>query len=288
MTEDPDLFEHRADGCFIDGYQQLWQSESVLEKIPFLQPNNGAPVIDRILLVNGIMTEIELHFSDMQALANTGAEVIGIHNSTRGLWRDLKQCVYDLMNKGDNAAANTTKEVIRSTLETRKDLHLVGHSQGAIIISRALRNIVTELKESGIPRQKIPDMLSHLKIETYGGGAAYFTDGPQYVHVDNWLDPIPFHMGVGASSQLFNQRASPGKGAVQYTFFQLNNPWKRDLTLPPQKRSQQIARFVDYMIHGPQDIYFPQRKSFAAMRSGEYSGKQIGFLRLHTEKKSNH
>ena len=91
--------------------------------------------------------------------------------------------------------------------------------------------------------------------------------------------------GLGMSSRLLNQNSHPGRGAVQYTFFQLNNPWKGEARKIRAKKSarkaEELARFVDYMIHGPQDIYFPQRKSFAAMRAGEYSSTEKSFIQKH-------
>lgn len=266
----PVVLEQEADGKLVDAIRNTWDSTTSLSKLRFLQPDNGAPVKDRVVLVNGIMTDLKLHYEDMQALANTGAEVIGVHNGTYGIGRDLKECIYDLMNKGHNPAVETVKDLIRSAVDNGEELHLVGHSQGAIIISRALRNIVAEHKAAGESPVEIEKALSNIKVETYGGGAAYYVDGPQYVHLDNWLDPVPFHLGVGFASKIWQPGGSTGKGAVQHTFSEVKSPFKRERGDDALAKTEKLARYVDYSVHGPQDIYFPRRKSFDEMRQGVF------------------
>ena len=58
--------------------------------IPPVRPSNGQPGNETILYVNGISTDKAGQLGNMQSIANaTGANVIGIHNSTQGALKDL-------------------------------------------------------------------------------------------------------------------------------------------------------------------------------------------------------
>ncbi len=275
------ISESDADGKLLDRSCQTHSFSGSLKNFPFLQPDNGRPVLESLIFINGILTDVKLHFQDMQALANTGAEVLGLHNGTFGLMRDLRECIDDLKNRGENPAVRAAQQLIQSAISSCDPLHLIGHSQGAIIISRALSNAIINLKAQGVTISALEEGLSHINIETYGGGAAFYPDGPNYVHVDNWLDPVPFNLGVGFGSRLLSPKSNPGRGAVQYTFFRMNSPLKRLPGLSAADKKLQLARYIDYIVHGPQDIYFPVRNSFAEMRSGNFRKLKKGFTLVH-------
>lgn len=216
------------------------------------------------MLINGIMTDLKLHANDMQALANTGVNVVGIRNATRGMVMDLWQCIKDKLNLGTNPSVTTAANTIYDTLQAKGSLHLIGHSHGALILSRALLDVRNRLiLEDGLTPQQAEETLSRVKIETYGGSANRFIDGPQYTHYVNKYDAVPMLTGVGMD--WLNPFGRVGKGAVMKVFNEVgvvqNMPGIRPEGLTIMRGlSNFFARFVDRTTHGVQDLYFKKRE----------------------------
>ena len=177
-----------------------------------VQPDNGKIPDETVYLVNGIMTDVTLHQSDMQSLANTGKEVIGIHNATSGMVYDLAQCLDDKAGTGfsDNRATVSTTRLINQALDAGQPLHLVAHSQGALIVCNAITNVIEELIAGGLSIGAAEEAVKDIKITTFGGAAQYYPDGPQYTHIVNKRDVVPVGSGVGGGGWL----TRPGRDAV--------------------------------------------------------------------------
>jgi hypothetical protein len=137
----------------------------------------------------------------------------------------------------------------------------VGHSQGALIVAQALQRVVKEQRQAGFTAAEVEAKLAHIRIETYGGGAGFYVDGPQYLHVDNHLDPVSQFLGLGAVAKVFNPVRSGGRGAVFKSLNTIKKDWNSWFN--PGENAPSI---VDRLVHGPRSIYFPVRVSFEEAR----------------------
>lgn len=219
-------------------------------------PDNGAEVRESVILVNGIMTDIALQQADMQGLANTGAAVVGVHNATEGMTKDLLACVLNKLNRGDTRAIDTLARLTANALESDRPVHLIGHSQGALIIARALQIVSGALSEGGMSAAASKGVLGRITIETYGGASQSYVDGPRYTHVVNKADVVPMLTGVGLDA--FNPFGCVGEAAVVKSFVEAHVP--KDLPPLSEGVTWTAARAVDKAVHGPCDVYWHHRK----------------------------
>lgn len=214
-----------------------------------VKPNNGKEADETVVLINGIMTDLALQRRDMQALANTGKNVVGIHNATAGMARDLAQCVQDKLSfkSSENPATLTAVDVLESALEKGEGIHMVGHSQGGLILSSAVSIVKHKMVASGMSEAQAEAALGEVRITTFGAAARNYPDGPAYTHVINKADAVPMGTGLGLMGR-------PGRGANVITV----DEKKEAGDLPSWRDGIQnfAARYVDQTTHGPQDIYF--------------------------------
>jgi hypothetical protein len=177
-----------------------------LADIEGFTPRRGTrrPSGETIIQINGINTTLEQQKSALQTTADaTGAKVVGIHNATEGLAGDLKQSVTDKLNTGRNPAVESLRDVILTELREGRPVHLMAHSQGGLITSRALGEVADQLK-----KENKTALLDRIKVETFGAASGRYPDGPRYVHYLNKKDPVSNLFGVGGSTSFFSH---PGK-----------------------------------------------------------------------------
>jgi hypothetical protein len=208
------------DGQFVGTQGQTFPPGTALGQIPGVTPKGNPNPSETILYVNGIMTPLEGQLKEMQAIADTsGAKVVGIHNSTQGLVTDLAQCVTDKLDKGINPAVDTLADTVYSELKAGRDVHLMGYSQGGLITARALFDVANRLRlEDGMSKAQVEELMSHLKVETFGAASTKYPDGPQYVHYINEADPVPTLTGLGGSLDPLAFLKDAGKDAVVRRF----------------------------------------------------------------------
>lgn len=180
----------------------------------------GDPADSVAFYVNGINTDLERQRCDMDKLRGLGYRVLGVHNATAGPVRDLGQCVADKLNLGSNGAVTTVKSLLRTALASGEALTLIGHSQGALICSRALWETRREMLDEGLTAQQAAEKFSNVKLHTAGGAAYRFPDGPRYHHRINLLDPIA--LAAGLMTML--PGISAGAGAHVETFCRWRDP----------------------------------------------------------------
>jgi hypothetical protein len=176
-------------------------------------PGNGPLIIQ----VNGINTNLAGQQAEMASLQqrNPGSRVVGIHNATEGFGRDILQSIRDLNGAGGNAATNTLRQTVLGELRAGRPVHLVGYSQGAIITSRALSGVrdtlireQTQAVRAANPRmsarqvtaeatRRAEAQMRNIRVETFGGAAPSYPNGPQYVHYVNRGDPVAMAVGLG-------------------------------------------------------------------------------------------
>lgn len=235
----------RLDGCFLGANGAVYSKETNWRDIPVITPNNGVPATQTCIVVNGILCDLALHMADLQAMANTGCNVIGIHNATKGMLRDMGQCLLDKFRpqSANNGATQTTEKVSRDLLEVENPPHLVGHSQGAICVSNALENI----QNQGVS----PEQMSKLNVTTLAGASWTFPKGPHYRHFVNRLDVVPQGAGVGPYAW-----AQKSEQTEVHYFSRLQKP--THLPMARYGLVTYLARAIDQSSHGLGDIYAPE------------------------------
>ncbi|HEY4221995.1 MAG TPA: hypothetical protein VGO62_11640, partial [Myxococcota bacterium] len=143
------------------------------------------------IYVGGMNSNLSKTFAAMAALQRvTGEEVVAIHNATSGPAFDYLEIAGDLMKVGASKAAQTLAATIVSELLAHDEpIKLAGHSQGTLIISRAIELARDELVKGGMP--DVQQMLGRLFVRTFAGTAFDYPDGPRYQHFRNDVDPCP-------------------------------------------------------------------------------------------------
>ncbi len=217
----PDNLKDRAyDGTFVGQNGKAYASDTPLSEVPGVLPKGlapGAEPKETILYVNGIQTSKDAQAQSLQSIADqTGARVVGIHNATQGMGKDLLQCVSDKMGVGRNPAVDQLTDVVLAKLEAGESVHLMAHSQGGLITSRALRQVSQKLAAQGLSPAEIQTKLGLIHAETFGAAAYSYPDGPKYEHYVNQADPVPRMAGLGGSGRRDGKRA--GSGATVHRF----------------------------------------------------------------------
>ncbi len=209
------------DGYLVGANGQKLPPGTPLSDLDPVVPDGGARNNETIIQVNGMQQDVGEHADDLQETADvTGSKVIGIHNSTQGFWSDTGQAIGD-KGWGSNPATDTLATTVIQELEAGRDVHIIGYSQGALITSGALRQVEDYYKDQGYDDEQVRAKMSNIKVETFGGAARTYPDGPQYVHYVNYADPIATNFGLGANPSLHHADAGGGDNAkvVKYTDF---------------------------------------------------------------------
>lgn len=240
------------DGVFVGANGQTFAPNTPLDQIPAVVPRNGQATDETVIYINGINTTKDAQAASLQAVADrTGARVIGIHNSTEGMITDLRQCITDKLDLGRNPPVDTLADTLYNEIQAGRSVHLMAHSQGALITSRALRDVYQRLRvEDGLSRAEAERRLGQVGVETFGGAAGHYQDGPQYVHYINRDDPVPSLFGLGWDLDRFNPTLDAGRGAQVH--------WFTDIHLNP------IAS------HSFEDVYLERRVPFDQARRGDF------------------
>ncbi|WNG24929.1 hypothetical protein F0U62_13595 [Cystobacter fuscus] len=225
-----------------------------LQDIEGYTPNTFVhrPERGTIIQINGINTTLEQQKQALQATADaTGAKVVGIHNATEGLAGDLQQSVGDKLNVGNNPAVTSLANVILQELRAGRPVHLMAHSQGGLITSRAIEEVTKQLKSEfedvvnddgqRVKRDKTR-LLYLIKVETFGAASGRYPDGPRYVHYVNTKDPVSNLFGVEGALSFFNHKGKDSKG-------------EEAKVIPLTEKSLIQA-------HSYTDVYLKERKNF--------------------------
>lgn len=210
-----DFIQGRSDDKPFDGHHVYPDGTTRPPNSP-LERNGDAPVV---LHVNGITNDVADQTGALAAVeAATGgeAQVIGIHNATEGMLRDLGQAALDTAGKGHNPAVDSLADTIVSELEAGRPVHIMAHSQGGLITSRALDQVRQQLMmEGGMTQEQAEAAMGDIRVESFGSAAPSWPDGPQYVHYVNRLDPVPGALGLGPG---IPGVGNPGRDAVVHHF----------------------------------------------------------------------
>jgi hypothetical protein len=242
-----------TDGQFLGAGGKLYPPGTSLKDIPGVTPKNNPNPSETILYVNGINTNKDGQASSLQSIADTtGAKVVGIRNATEGMGADLAQCVTDKLDKGTNPAVDTMADTLYKEIKAGHTVHVMAHSQGGLITSRALDHVYNRLRlEDGMSKGDAQKAMSKINVETFGAAAAHYPDGPNYVHYVNKSDLVPDAFGLGPAK--WNPLTDGGKGSVVHRFNEFHlNP---------------IAS------HGFESVYLQHRVPFDQARAGNFGDK---------------
>lgn len=240
--------DKQFDGHFVGANGQTFAPDTPLGEIPAVTPNGGVRNNETLIYVNGIQTNVGGQANSLQAIAdNTGSRVIGVHNATGSFVGDILQSLGDKLDIGNNPAVDTLADTVYNELRAGRDVHLMAHSQGAIITSRALQDVKNRLMlEDGMSRRDAEALMNNIKVETFGGASRRFTDGPQYVHYVNRNDGVPQAFGLRS---WLNPFADAGRDA-QTHYFREGRP---------------------FVSHGFEEFYLPERVPFDEARQGNFN-----------------
>jgi hypothetical protein len=231
--------DKQFDGYFVGANGQPFSPATPLSEIPAVTPAGGVRNNETLIYVNGIRTNVAGQSDSLQAIAdNTGSRVIGVHNATEGFGTDILQSFGDKLDIGNNPAVDTLADTVYNQLRAGRGVHLMAHSQGALVTSRAVQDVKNRLVlEDGMSRHEAETLMNNIKVETFGGAARRYTDGPQYVHYVNRNDGVPQAFGLRS---WLNPFAHEGAGAVTH-FFRDGKP---------------------FISHGLEEFYLPERVPF--------------------------
>ncbi len=233
------------DGAFVGAGGKAYPGNTPIDRIPPVLPSDGRKPNETLVYVNGINTDKAGQFASLQDIANhTGAQVIGIHNSTSGTFKDLAQSLGDKADVGKNPAVDQLTDTIYNSIQQGKPIHILAHSQGGLITSRALDHVIDRLRiEDGLSKADAQKRLGLVQVETFGAAAVTYPDGPQYVHYVNRGDLVPVLFGLDAT-RLGNLGAGKGAKVIRFNEFHWNP----------------IAA------HSFDDVYLPRRLPFGQAR----------------------
>ena len=234
------------DGFFVGASGRTYPPSTPLREITPVLPRGGRVTTDEtIVYVNGISTTVAGQSASLRQIADrTGARVVGLHNATEGTFLDIIQSAGDTLDIGRNPAVDALADLVYDEITAGRTIHLMAHSQGGLITSRALQDVRNRLMiEDGLSRRDAERMLGRVRVETFGGAAGGYPDGPQYVHYVNRLDPVPSLFGLGPFPNPF---VRAGRGAVVHRFNENDN------------------------VHGFEATYLPRRVPFEQARRGDF------------------
>lgn len=233
------------DGLFVGAGGRTYAPSTPLSQVPAVVPSGGRVPTETIVYVNGISTTKDGQFGSLQQIADrTGARVVGIHNATQGGFVDVIQSAGDTLDIGHNPAVDTLADTVYEEITAGRTVHLMAHSQGALITSRALTDVYQRLRvEDGLSRGEAQRMLSRVEVETFGGAAGSYPDGPRYVHYVNRRDAVPGLFGLGPFA---NPLVHPGRGAVVHRFTEGHNAHGFEATYLPRRVPFEQARRGDF------------------------------------------
>ncbi len=196
---------------------------------------------------NAVSKNTEMVMSIISPPMGAAARGVNLLHSINGFLTDLGQCIDDkLLQVQNNPATLTLAGAIVEACVGNIPINIIAHSQGAIITSGAVRTaisamaIIYTVEESSHQKhnflqilkdvtifgqierfnrlrrihQRIKTLMGRLvSIQTFGGAATWYPDGPLYRHVYNTAallsgDPVAKLFGQG------NVFAHPGRGAT--------------------------------------------------------------------------
>ncbi|MDQ3264215.1 MAG: hypothetical protein M3Y59_11220 [Myxococcota bacterium] len=201
------------DGQLIGGDGNAYPAGTPFSEVPPTRPSNG-PSKGTLIFVNGMGESRDSNQRRLQTMANgTGMDVVGLYNATEGTVKDLIQAAGDKTDLGKNPAVDALADLVFAKVMAGENVRIAGHSQGAIITSRALQDVKNRLMlEGGMTSAQAKAAMGRIGVETLGGAASSYPDGPRYMHYVNRGDFVPMALGLGMAG------SDAGEGAKVVKF----------------------------------------------------------------------
>jgi hypothetical protein len=191
-----------------------------------------------IIFVNGINCNEDVAAGIGEQFANAcSSPVFLLYNQSIHLVHDVAESVTDKIGLTRKPAAEALSRLLLEAFEQSAPLHFAAHSHGAVVVSQGISYAIDEIKKRGPDEpSKFSDWLESITVETFGGAATQYPDGPRYIHYVDPRDLVPWFAGVakhGLSEEQIRQHeevvVSQG-WANQLS--KLAKPITKDLTKP--------------------------------------------------------
>lgn len=108
----------------------------------------------------------------------------------------------------DTPCKQAVRQLLTLSSTSDKSIVLVAYSRGSIEIEAALREYIGEQTETGRDESEVTDELSKITVVTVGSATANYPDGPAYIHIAAWDDPL------AKSSGVFPEQGTAGRNAI--------------------------------------------------------------------------
>ena len=200
------------DGAWLGAQACLYDpAHHALSDVP---PVTDPRTVDRqtrlLVYVNGANHRVDWTLPELHLLAQqTGGPVVAVYNATEG--GRVFDAIHDARQGASSPPVATLADAIVARVSAGQEIHLKANSQGAIHLSHALTAVRARLAGQ-LSGDDLHQALDRIRVETAGGAASRWIDGPRYVHYVNRRDPVPARAGVLAPD------ARPGAGAVLAAF----------------------------------------------------------------------
>lgn len=271
------LGDARFDGVLLGANKSVMPGDTDPVEVTGVRPSNG-PIrsTDSFIQVNGIDTTKDKQVADLQKLADKiGGEVIGVHNASKGVTLDIVECINDKLVPSTNPAVHTLSTVMFKLLKAGKTPHVMAHSQGGIITRRALMELshrLTDELQATITdpielHKAVQKQMAKIKVETFGGAAREYPDGPQYVHYVNTWDFVASELGLGwgvVDTDAWMIR--PGAGAKVLYLRDGVVEGEEKLAGVDLKFLEKAYNRYNFSTHSFDEVYLPARIDFDAAR----------------------
>ena len=103
---------------------------------------------------------------------------------------------------------------------------------------------------------QLSEAMGAIRVETYGGAATQYMNGPRYLHLNNMLDPVAFLWGSAPGPSRLLGLVRRGQNSDHHLFAKV--------VLPKRLREKEtflelVGGIVDRTVHNPRRIYFEER-----------------------------
>ncbi|RSH83791.1 hypothetical protein EHS25_005406 [Saitozyma podzolica] len=144
------------------------------------------------MFVNGMCTSksgLQLIINYLHA--HFGRPITGIYNCTYGFWFDLLECIIqrDFSIPTDDIRLGYSELFKRVSCDRIRRVVLMGHSQGGIIISTWVDQLLTDFADD-------LDKLKKVEIYTFASAANHFSGGP-FARIEHFVNTLDFVSRIG-------------------------------------------------------------------------------------------
>jgi hypothetical protein len=137
-TAQPTVNDMKLDGWLIGKNGVTLPPGTPLDAVAKVVPSDCKPQ-GLAIYVNGVANTVADQVQSMDELSKQcSKEVVGIHNSTNGLFNDITQTIGQKLGVTSDKPAELLAQVLLDRIDHNLPTTLIGHSQGALIVSDAL------------------------------------------------------------------------------------------------------------------------------------------------------